>query len=486
MKVLFLTAEVAPFTKVGGLGDVAGSLPRALRALPGGADVRVVTPLHGGARARITAPLARVATFQIAHPAGPITGEALATEHDGVPHYFVHSTVIDEAGPVYHADSGWDAHRFVFFSLAALALARAIDFVPDVIHANDWHTAPVIPAIHRAAFTDPAVARIKTILTVHNLPYLGHGAGAAMRAFGLVPGDMPLVPAAGRELPLPIGIALADRITTVSPGYAREIVGPEFGAGLDTLLRARRESLTGILNGLDLDLWDPSSDAALHAPFGAEDVEARAANKLALQRELGLPEREVPLLAVISRLTFQKGIDLVEGAIRALAPTHPFQVVLLGTGDRQLEESLLRLGGELGDRVRTKLGFDDALSRRIYAGADMLMLPSRYEPCGLAQMIAMRYGCVPVARDTGGLSDTVRDLDLHDDATGFLFPVASGSSLAFALRRALATYAHPYRFRMLQKNGMRQDFSWARAASMYNRLYDEARQSASQGPKAPR
>ncbi|MDQ3034115.1 MAG: glycogen synthase [Myxococcota bacterium] len=475
MKVLFLTAEAAPFTKVGGLGDVAGSLPRALRALPSAPDVRVVTPLHGGARARIPTPLERVATVSVPHPAGTITGEVLATTQHGVPFYFVESPALFEDDvDVYHLDTGWDGHRYAFFSLAALALARAIDFVPDVVHANDWHTSAAIPAIHRARFSDPALGRTKTVLTVHNLPYVGFAAGPAMRAFGLVPGELPLVPPGAREMPLPIGLALADRITTVSPGYAREILEPEFGAGLDALLRARRSVLSGILNGLDVELWDPATDAALASPFDVERPEGRAADKAALERALAFPEQpDLPVLGVVSRLTQQKGIDLVPDALRMLAREHAFRCVLLGTGDTELEESLLRLAGELGDRVRVRVGFDDALSRRIYAGADLLLLPSRYEPCGLAQMIAMRYGCIPVARDTGGLSDTVRDLDLHDEPTGFLFPVASSRSLAFGLRRALATHRQPYRFRMLQKNGMRQDFTWARAASEYARLYSE-------------
>lgn len=475
MNVLFLTAELAPFTKVGGLGDVAGSLPRALRerAVPSedALDVRVFTPLHGGAKKRITSALETVAEVKVDHPSGAIPAAALRTVHEGVPIYFVESPVLDEDGPVYHMDSGWDAHRFAVFSLASIQIASAIGFPIDILHAHDWHTSPAIAAVHRARFSDPSRARARTVLTVHNLPYVGWGAGPAMRAFGLVPGDLHLVPPEGRELPLPIALSLADRITTVSPGYAREILGPEFGAGLETLLRSRRAVLSGILNGLDLERWDPATDPALAAHFDSDHVEARNECKRALQRELALPERDVPILAVISRLSAQKGIDLVPDAIRRLAPEHPFQLVLLGTGDRALEEQLLKLGGELGERVRVKLGFDDAMSRRIYAGADVLMLPSRYEPCGLAQMIAMRYGCVPVARDTGGLSDTVRDLDLHDDSTGFLFPVATGASLAFGLRRALATYAHPYRWRMLQKNGMRQDFSWAQAATMYARLY---------------
>jgi starch synthase len=479
MNVLFLTAEAAPFTKVGGLGDVAGSLPRAMRALSRGLDVRVFTPLHGGARARISGPLERVASVKVPHPAGPIPGEALATTHQGVPFYFVASPLFDENDAVYHLDTGWDAHRFTFFSLASLAIARAIGFLPDVVHAHDWHTAPAIAALHRARFEDPVLGRARSVLTVHNLPYVGFGAGPVMRAYGLVPGEMPLVPSAWRELPLPIGLALADRITTVSPNYAREILTPEFGVGLETLLRTRREVLVGILNGIDVDLWDPAHDAALAAPYDLARLDARAANKAALQRELALPEQpEVPLLAVVSRLSHQKGIDIVPDALRLLAREHAFQAVLLGTGDRDLEEHLRRLGGELGDRLRVRIGFDDALARRMYAGADVLMLPSRYEPCGLAQMIAMRYGCVPVARDTGGLSDTVRDLDLLDDATGFLFPVASARSLAFGLRRAIATFARPDRFRMLQRNGMRSDFSWGRAAAAYARLYDDCRGGA--------
>lgn len=478
MKILFLTAEAAPFTKVGGLGDVAGSLPAALRSLGGAAlDVRVVTPLHGGARARIHTPLERVAEVSVPHPAGAISAEILATNHRGVPFYFVHAPgVLEDSIPVYHADTGWDGHRYAFFSLAALALARApeIDFVPDVLHCHDWHTAPALPALHRARWGDPSLAHTRTVLTIHNLPYVGWGAGPAMRAFGLVPGELPLVPAEGREMPLPIGLALADRITTVSPSYAREILGPEFGAGLDALLRARKRALSGILNGLDTASFDPSTDPALHTRFDAETATAaRAANRRELRRELGLVESPVPLVAIISRLTHQKGTDLVPDALRRLAETEDFQCVVLGTGDPHVEERLLRLAGELGERVRVRIAFDDALSRRIYAAADLLALPSRYEPCGLTQMIAMRYGCVPVARETGGLADTVRDLDLHDRPTGFLFPDASPRSVVFGLRRAIATFHRGEPFGMLQQNGMREDFSWSRAALEYARTYRE-------------
>lgn len=474
-KVLFLSAEVAPFTKVGGLGDVAGSLPRALRALPSRPDVRLVTPIHGGASAKIAGPLERVCSVSVPHPAGVIRGEFFASEHQGVPIYLLKSPGIFEDGiAVYHHDTGWDGHRYAFFSLAALELARALDFVPDVVHAHDWHTAPAIAAIHRARFIDSPLAASRTVLTIHNLPYVGMGAGPAMAAFGLLFGDLSLVPEASREMPLPMGIALADRITTVSPGYAREILEPEFGAGLEGLLNARRAAISGILNGLDTELWDPKTDSALTTPFDVYEIERRDENKCALQRELRLPaERNVPLLATVSRLTGQKGIDLVPDALRLLARERAFQCVVLGSGDRDVEEALLRLEAELEGRVRVRLGFDDRLARRIYGGSDFLMLPSRYEPCGLAQMIAMRYGCVPVARDTGGLSDTVQDLDLSEEPTGFLFPVASSRSLAFALQRAIATYHRPDRLRALREHGMRAEFSWTRAALEYARIYDQ-------------
>ncbi len=474
-KVLFLSAEAAPWTKVGGLGDVAGSLPRALRALPSRPDVRVVTPIHGGASAKIKGPLERVCTVSVPHPAGVIRGEFFANTAQGVPFYFLKSPgLFEDDIAIYHHDTGWDGHRYAFFSLAALELARTLDFLPEIVHAHDWHTAPAIAAIHRARFVDPALASSKSVLTVHNLPYVGIGAGPAMSAFGLTFGNLSLVPFASREMPLPIGLALADRITTVSPGYAREILEPEFGAGLDGLLRARKSAIHGILNGVDVELWNPETDSALASLFDVERIEVRSENKRALQRELGLSEeRNVPLLAVISRLTEQKGIDLVPDALRLLARDHVFQCVVLGSGDRPLEETLFHLETELRGRVRVRIAFDDDLSRRIYGGSDFLMLPSRYEPCGLAQMIAMRYGCVPVARDTGGLSDTVRDLDLNEDPTGLLFPVASSRSLAFALRRGIATYHRTHRFRELQENGMRADFSWTRAALEYDRIYEE-------------
>jgi len=274
-------------------------------------------------------------------------------------------------------------------------------------------------------------------------------------------------------VPLPLGLAAADAITTVSPTYAREILTPEFGHGLEDFLRRRRERLHGILNGLDTDLWNPATDPALDVRYTATTLTLRERNAAALRQQVGLetPTGRVPLLGLVSRLTEQKGVDVVAAALRLLAD-FPWQAVLLGTGEPHLEDALRRLEADFPDQVRAVLRYDDALARRIYAGADVLMMPSRYEPCGLAQMIAMRYGCVPVATETGGLADTVRDLDLHPRrSTGVLFPEATPKALAFALRRALALFPNRRRWQALQRRGMAQDFSWRQPARTYANLY---------------
>ena len=442
MRVLFLSAEAAPYTKVGGLGDVAGWLPQALSALPGGPDVTLVTPLHGGARARASE-LSDLGPLRLRLADGTsLEGRALVTETRGVRTWFIAGGPIDEDFPVYHADAWRDGVRFGFFSMAALELARSQGWPPDVVHANDWHTAPAILHCHTAALPAGA-ARPRTVFTIHNLPFMGHGTQGALAMLGLLP---PLervaqLPDELRYLPLPLAVVLADRLTTVSRGYAREILTQEYGCGLQGTLRARLErdprALRGIVNGLDTRLWDPATDAELRARFEISSRTSRADNKAALQAELGLPlDPLVPLVALVSRLTHQKGIDLVPRVLGELARREPFQLVMLGSGDPKVEEQLQILAGHLVGRAALRVGYDEALSRRIFAGADLLTIPSRYEPCGLTQLIAMRYGCVPIARETGGLADTVRDFDLHDDPNGFVFPAPSFEAFSFGVRRA--------------------------------------------------
>lgn len=476
MRVLFAATELAPWVKVGGLGDFVGSLPKALRAM--GVDARVAIPAHAGIFRRVPPP-EPVARASIPHADGEMRAEILRTTLDGVPVYLVSGPPIDPSSVVYTGRMDEEGRRFAFFTLAVLELVRDPAHRPDVLHVNDWHTAiaPWVLGVRRAA--DPALRPIATLLTIHNLPYTGHGAEGELAAFGVAGSSDPRVPAPLRGAPLALGLASADHLTTVSEGYAREILTPEHGAGFDELLRGRRPALTGILNGLDVERWDPAEDGALAARFRAGDPSPRATCAAALRAELGLAETG-PLVAMVGRLVWQKGVDLALAALRMLAD-RPVRAVILGTGDPSLEAAALELARERPRAVHACIAFDEGLARRIYAGADALLLPSRYEPCGMAQMIAMRYGCVPVARETGGLADTVRDLDLSDVPTGVLFPEATARSLAFAIRRALAARARPEAWRALVENGMREDFSWTRSARAYLSLYERLRAERAKG-----
>lgn len=488
LKILFLAAEAAPFVKVGGLGDVAGSLPRALLE-QGGADIRVAIPFYGEVQ-RLSLPLQTVARFEIPHAAGAIQATAFATQFNGIPFYFISGAPIPPEAPVYSQDNLADGRKFTFFSLAALELARQLDWQPDILHANDWHTAPAVYALFIQR--DPFFQSTATVLGVHNLPYLGVGAGPAMAEFGLPAAQNSPLPWWAQDMPLPLGLLSADQIVVASPTYAREILTPEFGVGLDGFLASRQERLCGILNGIDTEAWDPETDAAIPVRYNASNPALRKENKRSLLNELGFePDPETILLGVVSRLDAQKGIDLIPAALKRLSDA-PWRAIFLASGDPALEESLRSLQAEFPNRVRAALRFDAALSRRIYAGADLLLIPSRYEPCGLTQMIAMRYGCVPLARATGGLRDTIQDFHAGKDGTGFLFEKPDAEELAAATQRALTVYADRDAWSALQQRGMRQDFSWSRSARQYLELYQRLRlqrrekASAGDSPRSPR
>lgn len=468
MRVLFAATEISPFVKVGGLGDFAGSLPKALRSI--GVDARIAIPGHAGVLARVPSP-SRVARFAIPHRDGPMTAEVFATELAGVPAYVITGPPIVPEGIVYTGRMDEEGRRFAFFSLAVVELARRLEWQPDVVHANDWHTALVPWVLRDRRVADARLAPIATMLTIHNLPYAGHGAEGELQAFGVVGSDDGRVPWDLRRAPLTLGLLAADHLTAVSEGYAREICTAEHGAGLDELLRARASALTGILNGLDVDAWDPASDTALETRFDRESASRRIENRAALARELEL-EGDGPVLAFVGRMVAQKGVDLVIAALRRLVASR-WRAVILGTGDPTLERAVVELESELPGRVAAWVAFDERMARRIYAGADALLVPSRYEPCGMAQMIAMRYGCAPVAHETGGLADTVRDVDLSEHPTGLLFPDPTPSSLAFAIRRALALRADGERWSALVRQAMSEDFSWRRSADAYARLYTQ-------------
>jgi starch synthase len=469
LSVLFLASEAEPFVKVGGLGDVAGSLPRALRAQ--GVDIRLVIPLHGNIR-RSEYDLHHQTAFEVMHRSGSIASEVYNTELDGLPVYLIAGAPFRPDVTVYSNNWGFDAHKYIFFSLAALQLARSINWPPGILHANDWHTAAAVYWLALNRTRDPFFSQTSSLLTVHNLPYLGTAGGVPMGAFGLPPASSPLLPEWARHLPLPLGLLTSDYIAAVSPTYAREILTPEFGSGLHEFLSARAETITGILNGLDQELWNPAIDSFLKSNYSPTDLTLREVNKLTLQQEVALPaDPAVPLLSFIGRLNHQKGIDLILKAMQSLVDL-PWQVIILGSGDPELEQAIQQLQFEYPERVRAVLRYDAALSHRIYAGADALLVPSRYEPCGLVQMIAMRYGCVPIVRATGGLKDTVFE-NAGSQTNGFIFTEAVPEALAEAIRRALALYSDHPRWQVLQRQGMQMDFSWEKSAREYGLLYQK-------------
>jgi starch synthase len=469
IKILFLAAEADPFIKVGGLGDVAGSLPKALRALSPHLDVRLCIPRHKNLKLD-GFEVKPGPVYSVVRSGKEVPVQIFETFHDGTPVYFIDGQPISSADSVYSADMATDGEKYTLFSLAALELIRHSRWQPNILHANDWHTAPAVYALHNR-LSDPHYAWIKSIIEVHNLPFMGGGAAPYLSAYGLFPCSNPHLPDWARHFPLPMALAVSDAIVAVSPAYARELMTPEFGCGLQDFLRTRADVLSGILNGLDLDLWDPRTDSALTANYDDASLDRRAVNKAALQSSLGLPVNpDVPLLAMITRMDPQKGCDIAVEGLRHVADLE-WQAVFLGTGISYLESAVRSLQDEMPGRVCAEIRYDAQLSREIYGGADLLLMPSRYEPCGLAQMIAMRYGCVPLGRATGGLTDTIRGFTDAVNGTGFLFDEASPDAFSNCLREALQVYGDNERWLRLQRNGMSRDFSWANAARQYFDLY---------------
>ena len=471
MRVLMLAAEAAPLAKVGGLADVVGSLPRALAAL--GHEVRVVIPGYGSIDwPRWTPTLA--ATFPVYTATGAQTAEVWQTRADGVDFFLVTGPPIAPDRWIYGRTIEEDGPKFVFFSLAALWSSEALEWKPDVVHAHDSHTGAAVWWLATEGRENPYWRDVASVFTIHNLPYAARGAGRALGEYKVRRSDALLaLPDGFRDSLMGLGLLGADALSTVSPTYAREILTPEGGDGLDGVLRLRGDRLTGILNGIDTDSWNPATDADLTAPFDVETLDSRRRNKEALQAEAGLiPDPRMPLLAVVSRLDRQKGFDIASPAVKRWLERGG-EFVLLGTGDPTLEHEFAQFEMRYPHRASVRLRFDARYARRIYGGADALLIPSRYEPCGLAQMIGMRYGCVPVARRTGGLTDTVVDAG-DPGGTGLMFDEFHPWAAWDALDRALKVYAQGSRWAQLQRNGMSRDFSWSRSAGEYAALYDRA------------
>ena len=481
MRILHATSELFPFSKTGGLADMTAALAKAVAKA--GHRVGVVTPLYRGiAENPKTDPPLRRFDWQLDLPLGDghVSGEVWVQEprpdltiyfvrHDG---FYHRPGIYNEHGRDYEDN----AARFLFLSKAAVHLARYLPWQPEIVHVHDWQTALVPLLIKHLRERDGWWNAPRTCLTIHNLAYQGLFA-ADRYALANLPRDYFHTEGCeyhGAFNCLKAGIAFAERITTVSPRYAREITTEAFGWGLDGLLRRRGSCLSGILNGVDYEEWSPGNDPHLPQGYTPADLSGKAACKATLLRELGLPARlDHPLFGSIGRLTDQKGPDLLLGALEEMLAAD-LQFVVLGSGDAALESAYRRLEARFPEKVAVELQFNNALSHRIEAGCDFFLMPSRFEPSGLNQMYSQRYGTVPIVRRTGGLDDSV--VDLGDDpelATGIKFNEPSARALAKAIRKAIVLYRHPELFRATQIRGMETDFSWERTAEDYLRFYDD-------------
>ena len=469
IKILFLAAEADPFVKIGGLGDVAGSLPSALRALSeedtGGVklDVRLALPLHMVIRTE-SATLRPVASFNIMRTGKDMSTQIFETRHGDLPIYFVSGEPITMSGSVYSANAALDGEKYTFFSLAALEMTKHLDWQPDIVHVNDWHTALAAYALQLKHW-DGEMRGTKSLLTVHNLPYMGPDLMGRLSAYGLALAQTDL-PEWGHAMPLPLGLWSAGKMVAVSPSYAEEMLTKEFGSGLEGFLKEHKDSLTGIINGIDTESFDPATDEGISTNFTAATLKERVWNKTALQKTMGLEvNSEIPLFGLISRMDVQKGIDLAIDTLNKMKGDN-WQAVILGTGDPLLEKRAKRLEEKFPNQVKAEIRYDGRLARKIYAGSDIFLMPSRYEPCGLSQMISMRYGCIPIVRATGGLKDTVKHAE-----TGFVFTGDKPKDFLKAIKEALEIYANQPHWQSLQRNAMAEDFSWKNSAKQYTSLY---------------
>jgi starch synthase len=477
LRVLHVASEAVPLVKTGGLADVAGALPKALAAA--GVDVRVVVPGYRSA-------LRQAEKLGLTWLDRSLVIESAGVDHrigigsvraDGVTYYLLACNELYDRdgiyGPLPSHDYDDNPRRFAVFAKAALALPGLLKWKPHVVHAHDWQ-AGFVPALLQRGFLKDLPAT-RSVFSLHNVAYQGASWHFDLKLTGL---DWALynpmqVEHHGRLNPLKAGIVFADRVTTVSRTYAQEIQTPEFGFGLDPVIRHHAYKLSGITNGIDDETWDPARDPHLPATYNLQDLAGKSACKAALQRELGLPEDPgVCLVGIIARLVDQKGVDLVPSVVDPYILAGRMQLVVLGAGDGHLEQAFRNLQGRHPSRVCFWHGYNEGLSHRIEAGADLFLMPSRYEPCGLNQMYSLRYGTLPLVRFTGGLADTVRDISGSPQGNGFTFGPMDYGHLSSCLDRALGLYQHyPQQWRDAQRAAMSGAYGWDVAAAHYQELY---------------
>ncbi|HOQ17841.1 MAG: glycogen synthase GlgA [Epulopiscium sp.] len=470
LKVLFVSSEVSPFVKTGGLGDVAGALPYALKK--SGIDIRVVMPKYKSIPAEFTKDFKSKADFPVfldwrKHKA------SIYEYNKDLPVYFIGNDYYFDREDLYSYED--DHERFAFFCKAVLKMLIRIDFIPDIIHCNDWQTGPIPLLLKENYHDDSFYNSILTLFTIHNLQYQGIFGKESLRILG-VPDwyfNPEHIEFYGNINYMKAGLQYSDAISTVSKTYAREIMTKEYGYGLEGILQKRSQKLYGIVNGIDYKLYNPESDDSLYVKYSPDKIELKEENKKALQKELNLPQKDVPLISIISRLVEQKGFDLIAEQMDELMK-EDIQMIILGTGEERYERLFSHMEERFPEKVRAKIYFDLDLAQKIYGGSDLFLMPSLFEPCGLGQLISLRYGTIPVVRHTGGLADTIEEFNKETaSGNGFVFNEYNSYAMLAAIRRAIAAYHDKESWKKLIRNAMASNHSWEDSAKEYLNLYKE-------------
>jgi len=477
MKILYAGSEAVPFAATGGLGDVMGSLPAAVkRSLGEGSDIRAVIPLYPSIREKFGDALSPVWEGEISLSWRRQYMGIFSIERDGVTFYFIDNEYYFRRESFYGDFD--DGERFAFFSAAVLELIGIVGFFPDVIHANDWQTA-LVPVYLRLWYGGRSeYDSIRTVYTIHNIAYQGiYSPEILWDVFGIWDRDRHILDYGGAVNLSKGAIVCADRVTTVSPSYAGEILTEHYSHGLCHILRDNSHKLSGIINGIDTVKYDPEKDPHIIKNYTARSLTGKAECRDELCSMCGFENERTPVIAMVSRLASHKGFDLVERVIREMLDSGDAKFVLLGTGEGRYEDYFRYLDHIYGGRFKAFITFDSALASKIYAGADMFLMPSESEPCGLAQMIASRYGCVPIVRETGGLRDTIHPLrDDTGEGNGFTFTNYNAHDMMYTVRRAVSVHKNKRKWNTLVRRVMSVDFSWDRSAVEYKELYESLMQ----------
>ena len=471
MKVLFVASEASPFIKTGGLGDVIGALPKALKKL--GTDARVIIPLYSTISQSLKDKMSFLGSFYVKISWRKTYCGVFCAEYDGITYYFIDNEQYFNRANTYGEYD--DSERFAFFSKAVLDVLNMVDFFPDIIHINDWQTS-LLPVYLNAYYrSDARYNNIKTVLSIHNIEFQGKynpiilgsifGLDVSYRSILMYNGDLNLLKG---------GIEASDMVITVSNSYAEEILTPEFSFGLHNILIPRKYKLCGIVNGIDTEKFNPETDSRILRKYSYETIRFKSFNKKNLQKEMGLSENnDIPIIGMVTRLASQKGIDLLCEVAHEISNLD-IQLICLGTGESRYEQFLYSWEHSCRDKIRGYIGFSGEMAQKIYAGADMFLMPSKTEPCGLSQMIAMRYGTIPVVHSVGGLRDTVLAFNPETkEGNGITFQSYNAYDMLDAIKRGVSLYHDKASWRALRKNAMNSNFGWEKSAEKYINIYKE-------------